>query len=416
MSKIFQWVNAATMICGIVITMNSCSDDKEQVYESVSVDISKSHRLSAEQATQNALDFVGQYGATTRTENGSLKVAEVKAFSVDGAYTRSESSHVSLDSLFYVINFADNKGFVIASSDDRETPVFAYVDSGTFEENNTQNNGYDAFLGTLIEMEMAYRVAPIQRPFDEGEQAYHYKPDKFEVMYPLLKTKWDQETYNAYCPGLPTGCVPTAITQICSFLKKPNYISWSNNGVNDQCYIDWDNILNECTINDGEPKSEELKKQVAKLMRYWGVVFDAEYSSDATSVNSDNAISKMRELGYNATELTDYEATNVMNDLKKGDRIIFMRGNARYYHVFFVFRKYVDGHAWVVDGYINSCKKGKESLYLHCNWGWEGYHNGYFLSDVLDAGELPCYDDNAIALTRSDYNYRYNLETSTICK
>ena len=105
-----------------------------------------------------------------------------------------------------------------------------------------------------------------------------------------------------------------------------------------------------------------------------------------------------------------------MNDLKKGDRIIFMRGNARYYHVFFVFRKYVDGHAWVVDGYINSCKKGKESLYLHCNWGWGKNKNGYFLSDVLDAGELPCYDDNAIALTRSDYNYRYNLETSTICK
>ena len=92
-----------------------------------------------------------------------------------------------------------------------------------------------------------------------------------------------------------------------------------------------------------------------------------------------------------------------------------MRGNARYYHVGFVFRKYVDGHAWVVDGYIDSVKNNKESFYIHCNWGWRGDCNGYFLHDILNAEEIPYYDDNANVLTRSN-NYRYKLKTSSISK
>lgn len=123
----------------------------------------------------------------------------------------------------------------------------------------------------------------------------------------------------------------------------------------------------------------------------------------------------MQEFGYNVTGLTDYNATDVINDLKQGNRIIYMRGNARYYHVAFVFRKYVDGHGWVVDGYIDTIKNNNETLYLHCNWGWGGYRNGYFLADVFNAEETPYYDDNANAITRSA-NFQYRLKTSTICK
>ena len=57
--------------------------------------------------------------ATSRAGQNLPNVAEVKAFSVDEGSTRAEDNSINLDSLFYVINFADNKGFVIASSDDR---------------------------------------------------------------------------------------------------------------------------------------------------------------------------------------------------------------------------------------------------------------------------------------------------------
>jgi len=245
----------------------------------------------------------------------------------------------------------------------------------------------------------------------------NYRSDKFEVMYPLLKTKWNQTTYAQYCPGDYTGCVVTAIAQICSFLKQPNHVAWEYNGVGNQCTMDWDRIVDECSVWYGNPypSSLDLRDQIANLMRFWGLAFNADYGEGGTSVDSDDAISTMQEFGYNVTGLTDYNATDVINDLKQGNRIIYMRGNARYYHVGFVFRKYVDGHGWVVDGYIDTIKNNNETLYLHCNWGWGGYRNGYFLADVFNAEETPYYDDNANAITRSAI-FQYRLKTSTICK
>lgn len=416
------WVLTATCICSIVASATSCSSYDEQCIESF--EKVKTHRITSEQAVQNALNFVSQYGLKTRASSTPFTVSEVKAIGVKEVGTRSANDSICLDSLFYVINFDNNMGFVIAASDDRETPIFAYIEEGRYEENDTLNNGYEAFIDALIDKEVYHNTEHQSFREDDGDGVIiggggggssSYRPDKFEVQLPLLTTRWGQINYSTYCPGDYTGCVVTAVAQICSFLKSPNHVSWAYNGIGNQCYIDWDRIVGECGSCNGNPISNDLKDQIANLMRFWGVAFDAEYGSDGTGVDSDDAISKMRELGYNATGLTDYDATNVMNDLKAGDRIVFMRGNARYYHVGFVFRKYVDGHAWVVDGYIHSIKNNKESLYMHCNWGWDGYRNGYFLSDVLNAEEMPYYDDNANAVTRSS-NYRYRLKTSTICK
>ncbi len=54
------------------------------------------------------------------------------------------------------------------------------------------------------------------------------------------------------------------------------------------------------------------------------------------------------------------------------------------------------GHAWVIDGYCNlTCdavhKKTKERKsitadYVHCNAGWGGWYNGYYISNVFTFG------------------------------
>lgn len=415
--------------------MSSCSNYDELEAEVANNATPATHRLTAEQAQQNALDFVNKLGMTTRSNGKFLTVSEVKAIGVGNSITRSENDSLDLDSLFYVVNFNDDNGFVIASSDDRETPVFAYIEDGNYSEEDTLNNGYKAFMYSLIEKELSIRqgkeldeenpndsslmstittrnIKPIDE--DDPHNAPYISENKYEVMLPLLKTKWNQgKPYNTYCSNCPTGCVVTAISQICSFLKSPNNVTWSHNGIGNRCNIDWDKILKECSYY-GYPISYDTQDQVANLMRFWGITFDADYSSGGTSVDSEDAIDKFRWYGYDATGLTDYNASNVMKDLKSGNKIIFMRGNGRYYHVGFVFRKYVDGHAWVVDGYIYQLISKKESIYVHCNWGWGGDKNGYFLSNVLNADEKPAiYDDEVTTRSR---NYRYKLKTSTISK
>lgn len=412
-------------ICGLVVSIASCSKLDEQVCEMPSAENSKNHTISVEQAKLNALNFVNMTSLMTRSNNSMVTISDVKAFALNSSKTRSGDYIETNDTLFYIVSLNDNNGFVIAASDNRDIPVYAYVEEGAYEEMDTLNNGYQAFIASLIEHKSKGKdyKQEVDDGYDKpcigggggggGETPQLY--DRFEVMYPLLKTKWDQLTFSSYCPGPYTGCVVTAISQICSFLKSPNHVSWSYNGIGNQCYIDWDAINNEVIANDGYIYDPILKDQISNLMRFWGVAFNADYHERNTGVDSDYAMSKMREYGFNATDLVDYDAANVINCLKSGNKIIYMRGNARYYHVGFFFRQYVDGHAWVVDGYIDSIKDNKESYYLHCNWGWGDDKNGYFLSDVFNAEEYPYYDDDANPITRSS-NYQYNLETSTISK
>lgn len=175
--------------------------------------------------------------------------------------------------------------------------------------------------------------------------------------------------------------------------------------------MNWGMIKTECINHGGAPTSTQ--DQVAHLMRSLGLAFGAEYESGGTGVDSDDAIEYMQNVGHNVSDLDDYDVDNVVNNLKSGNKIVYMRGNARYYHVGFVFRKYVDGHAWVVDGYIDQVKNNQQSYYLHCNWGWGGTKNGYFLHNVFNVEQNPPYDDNA--QTRGN-NYQYNLETAIFTK
>lgn len=410
MKKVFFMMSLALMAIFVI----SCTNDNlmEDVND-IRVE-SPSHRLTAEQAGQNALDFVKKFKTETRAGRTDLKISEIKAIGNNNEVTRSNGS-VCFDSLFYVVNFADNQGFVIAAADDRDETIFAYVEEGNYEEETT-NNGFDEFMDALCSLQTS---RGIQR-FDTQEEFMVIDPNEgdanrfylFEVMSPLLVTKWGQWTYNTYCPqNTPTGCVPTAISQICSFLNEPDTIRWSQNFESGQSRIDWDRIVNECSsFSWGNVYSADLRNQIAHLMRFWGVVFSAKYNSNGTSVNSKTAISKIRDYGINATNLTNYNVENVMNDLKKSNRIVYMHG-----------RDEADdsGHAWVVDGYIHEIRNGRGYIYIHCNWGWGGRNNGYFLGSVLNAGEGPVYNDDG-QKTRSSqeptYNYTNNLKYSTISK
>ena len=383
-----------------------------------------SNKVSVEEAKANVLEFVSNINKTnTRAFSANISIANVSPVSIHN--TTRATDGIDTDTLFYVVNFSDSCGFAIASANKNETPILALIEDGNYDynENDSVNPGFEAFMDAMIEREINGPLHYTEMPKDDfgegGGGSSNSIPDKFEVMSPLLKTKWNQEyPYNTYCSNCPTGCVITAVSQICSFLQTPTNIRYQYNSEFGQATMNWEKINQECSLyNNGEPQSSDTREQVARMMRFWGVTFDAKYSSGGTSADTGDAVNKMRkDFGFNATGLTDYNIDNVIKDLKCGNKIILMRGNGRYYHVGLVFRKYVDGHAWVVDGYIDQVKNSKESKYVHCNWGWKNKNeNGYFLSDVLNAEESPVFNDNA-ETTRASHNYRYKLKTATFTK
>lgn len=405
-----------------IIGFTSCSQEDEQ-YLTAS-EAKASNKVSVEEAKENVIDFVNNiYKNNTRAfANKNISIANVKPVSVKNG-TRAGAS-INTDTLFYIVNFSDSCGFAIASANKNETPIFALVENGNYDYNDTDslNPGFEAFMDAMVEHEkngpLHFTVMPKDDFGEGGGSSSNYIPDKFEVMSPLLKTKWGQKyPYNTYCPGKYTGCVVTAVSQICSFLQVPGTIRYQYNSELGQATMNWEKINQECSLyENGQPLSSDTWEQVERMMRFWGVTFGAKYSDSGTSVNTKDAVNTMRkDFGFNATSLSDYKIDNVIKDLKCGNKIVLMRGDGRYYHVGFVFRKYVDGHAWVVDGYIDQIKNSKESKYVHCNWGWGGDSNGYFLSDVLNAEQNPVFNDNA-ETTRASSNFRYNLKAATFTK
>ncbi len=102
---------------------------------------SEHHVIPISEASEIAIKATELFAdECTRTNNFNPKVIE----SV-GVYGRTNSSLRSVstneDSLIYVFNFADNRGFAIVAADDRiPTQILAYIDDGSLE-NEVDNPG-----------------------------------------------------------------------------------------------------------------------------------------------------------------------------------------------------------------------------------------------------------------------------------
>lgn len=87
----------------------------------------------------------------------------------------------------------------------------ALIEEGNYDynENDSVNPGFEAFMDAMIEREINGPLHYTEMPRDDfgegGGGSSNSIPDKFEVMSPLLKTKWSQESpYNTYCSTMPS--------------------------------------------------------------------------------------------------------------------------------------------------------------------------------------------------------------------
>ena len=216
--------------------------------------------------------------------------------------------------MLYAINFEDNRGFVLASADDRTEPVIAYIEQGRFDEDDytcltdtvsndsTNNSGYNIFMRNVLDIYL----------HDVG--IYHKNID-IDIDWhgpTAMLYEFEQITYNDYCDECPTGCAATAFAQICSYLEAPVNVSWSFEDITGSCVMDWDSINEICSLNDGNigDDYDDLKDQVAHLMRYWGLQFNTRYGKEESTASVSYAISKFQQLGYNATSLEDFKVKN----------------------------------------------------------------------------------------------------------
>lgn len=418
-----------------VVLLISCSSGDELSVDTSSNEESISiYKVTVEEAEETIIDFLSNLEDSennSRDSNTKRMVSDVQAIRSTSFIAR-DVDIPCLDTLMYIINFADNTGFAIVGADKRTDPIFAIIDEGNYNVRDFENEENEGFL-TFMDFAISKEIKDIITSDNMCQSRTTSKG--WNIIYkidPILKTKWSQggtydpNSFGKYCPNKVTGCAVTATAQILSYYQTISNVQWSYNGSTGSSNLNWERIMDDCENTGGYLSSYTTPQsidEIAHLCFYLGIAFNADYKIDkknpeknSTGVGADKPIDWFNKWGgLKASKLTKYDDDKIATAIQFG-KPVYARGNSGKKSFLGVRTSWTGGHAWVYDGYIYASKNNEYHKLMHCNWGWGGSCNGFFISNVFNTNVEPEIDDYEISRGDQPGYYRYNLEYSIIAK
>lgn len=314
------------------------------------------------------------------SQNAALSAARKYSRTGQVAPAKNLRSDKTNNAPYYAFNL--EQGYVIVSGDDEMTELVGYAENGFFDAENVPPQ-MQLWLDRYAEY-----VAAVQSGKAKARKILLSNSPSV-VVEPLVTTKWNQDApFNNFAPEYTddnnntqrcaTGCAATAMAQIMKFHN------WPEQGVGHYSYehqsfgtissnfsehvYDWTNMIDR--YNNGEYSSEQADA-VALLMKDCGVSLNMNYGPvSGASIYSYYPAFKnyfrysSRTVNRSGCETAEF--TKIITDeLQEGRPIIYCGTGED------------GGHAFVVDGYDTN-------YFLHVNWGWGGYSDGYFDMNYMD--------------------------------
>lgn len=410
------------------------------------------------------LDLI--YSGTRSNERKRYSINNVHTF-IASQSTRSNSVVDIPDTLVYIVNF-DDDGYAILGAQSDVSPIYSITESGVFDVEKFENAiNYEVANNIITNEEYEKRLAEELAHMDEEEfystdEDFAYsltasslvadivsspviidptpvtppapEPDyprvidtdtiryvEFLDYYPqMMTTKWHQDSpFNNKCKDddgeiCPAGCVVIALAQIMAYHEYPKNTKF--NGI----VVDWDVVKmynNQYTYLNESP----IAKQLSNLCYGLGSPdnCDVNYTPSGSSAKTRRAKLTLKNYGYK-----DVDRRYGFNDKNQQKAIEMISQNKPLY---------IDGsrtggaHAWVLDGYLKrrvvteviihysnrptevEVYYGSTQQLVHCNFGWGGTHDGYYvLRNSFNTEERYIDID--------DINIEYNIEDPNITK
>ncbi len=313
--------------------------------------------------------------------------------------------------LMYIVNGSEGQGFVVVSGDDRVFAVPAYSLEGNYTtERSSQPPAFLALMDHYAN-QIRYHIENNLPATAEAIASWsHYdkllftESQVFSVPPLLGSIEWGQGCYynadcpydaaagSGYCNRVPVGCVATAMCQVMKYYGHPaqgtGFNSYYHQTYGTQTVnfgastYSWNSMPNSATSANTEVAKISYHAAVSVNMNF-GPQGSGSYTSDARDALVDHFgyHNGAAHLGKSSYPQTMWEQMMVA-EFDNGRPVIYRGNNAQQQ----------DGHAWVIDGY-----QGTSSNHFHCNWGWNGYQNGYFyLNNLTASGYNFSYDQGAI--------------------
>ncbi len=373
--------------------LNSCTryngelDDLEMPPETntnaiLSNQIIEGIEVSSEQAATVATTF---FAKSTKANQKDIVVKSIEVINDDKDVLA-----------LYVVNI-EPSGFVLVSSHTKDIPVVAFSKEGYFELTETSPDGLKSWLAESMLLNNKLEGKDI---FNEEIARQWHELSLLESPYPaknakaintfygpLLSTRWGQgNPYNYYAPNhYPVGCVAVATGQVMRYHRWPNSFNW--------------NIMpnRATTTNSGG-------LEVARLLRNIGVNVNMNYTASGSGAyNSDARDALVNDYGYSShAYYGSYSLSKIKTEIMSRRPVVMDGYHTKYTTGWWIWKKnhYRDGHSWVCDGY--TLYRGND--WLHMNWGWSGYGNGWFRdNNLVVSGVNITVNGNA-----TNPNFRYN--------
>ena len=434
MKKSFNFMICALLICTAVWSLWGCADNLSYEQEPATNNVREqlkaklSHEVTQAEARENLEKLLLEMKIPSTRGGDAMQIPPITSVYTRGKAALATRAGEEVEPYFHIFNFGDNEGFAIMSGDDRVEPLLALTFEGELTpETEIDNPGFEIAYSRMEDyyverIGVADTIPSIgfDDPILPGDSLSN--PIIIDSTYfydmPLgyCPVKWGQRwPYYKYCtlqPGnvnVPTGGARVAVAQLMSIYKYPNsYHSYLHNRT---YYFDWNEMNLYTSIDeDTNPFVNDSTKydQIAQLIYQLGtsgnlnVTYDEYNASQPGSCSPTRIPIALENFGYTSGgEHMYYDSDIIIDELMNGYPVLI--GGSEEGMV----NNVVHSHGWLGHGLMKLMTTHKiyqfpqgwitlgplETYYIKCNWGWNGLHDGYYLSEVFDTNSGPSYPD-----------------------
>lgn len=371
--------------------MTACSsyDDFPEIKQPTNESVSPDYRIDVNEAQEIAKRVLERSMSTRSEEAPEIGII------MNTQKTRTEPNLP--DTLAYILNYPQNSGFTVISTDRRLYPVLAYSTEGNFKGEVDAVKEY--FLSRLP-FYMRDKIAESKGYTYNVEDDYDVSCVSITPTGDFGISQWDP--YNKYInieyPEYPAGCLTVACALLATHAT--DYIQYHG----EEFYpvsmrraikkgpSSPSGLKGMHRIVNGETQThnytyDEAIDRMARLMYWLSKDLNITFKEDEHRNKGGYGDAKMAYSVLKYILKCDVPKTlkpcvlnEIVSYLTKGYGVLFTGVDRD------VDPKGV-GHAWVCDGcyycYANSEKTEYRDIYLHCDFGWGGTDNGYYPADIL---------------------------------